>query len=61
MLKGQRADVAKKRFVVRQVLIFGGWPAQARFWLEWGSSTAGWVAQVRAGFWALTWDKKISL
>jgi hypothetical protein len=19
----------------------GGWPAQARFWLEWGSSTAG--------------------
>ena len=24
MLKGQRAEVAKKRFVVRQVLIFGG-------------------------------------
>ena len=24
MLEGQRANVAKKRFVVRQVLVFGG-------------------------------------
>jgi len=23
------------------VLLKGGWPIQARFWLEWGSSTAG--------------------
>jgi hypothetical protein len=66
MLKGQRADVAKKRFVVRQA----GGPLKPVFGLSGAVRLLDKVFPllVRDGWprfapvlWALTWDKKISL